>query len=390
MMPRPAPSSSPVRQGIVRPGLLARSARAEVARAIGEFGAIRPVLITDGEARTALACPVDGLEPAGFEELASMAAGTLSLALSRTRALALAPVSVPCASGPLAVALGAAPCWEEVRALASGQAAPRIGGIDVADSTAAAAVELAKLARLLPASLMVPAQALSGTDISRLLSTRATDVLGFRAGRADALHEASRARVPLPGAPDCEFIVFRDDMGGEWTAIRVGEPQLRAAIPVRLHSACLTGDAFGSLRCDCGDQLRMAVATLQHRGGGYLCYLDQEGCGIGLVNKMRAYRLQDSGLDTIDANTALGFERDERDYTVAARMLRLLGVSRVALLTNNPAKLDALESAGLVVSERVPLLAPVGGGNRRYLEAKRQRAGHLLGALTEHDARPAA
>ena len=155
----------------------------------------------------------------------------------------------------------------------------------------------------------------------------------------------------------------------------------QVAVPVRLHSACLTGDAFGSRRCDCGDQLRMAIARIDALGGGVLVYLAQEGCGLGLGNKMRAYRMQDQGLDTIDANLALGFERDERRYEPAARMLAAIGIDRVALLTNNPSKLDALRAAGIEVCERIPLLAPVGGDNHRYLETKRMRAGHLLDTL---------
>jgi GTP cyclohydrolase II len=176
-----------------------------------------------------------------------------------------------------------------------------------------------------------------------------------------------------------ELQVFRDDLGQSWSMIRVGRVDPSRPVPVRLHSACLTGDAFGSLRCDCGDQLQMAIAAIDALGGGVLLYLAQEGCGLGLANKMRAYRLQDDGLDTLDANTALGFETDERRYDAAARMLRAVGIERVALLTNNPSKLAALRAAGLDVGEPIPLLAPVRGGNRRYLDAKRRRAGHLNG-----------
>jgi GTP cyclohydrolase II len=170
-------------------------------------------------------------------------------------------------------------------------------------------------------------------------------------------------------------------MGGTPIAVVVGKPDLAQPVPVRLHSACLTGDVFGSRRCDCGDQLRLALPQLEQRGGGIILYLEQEGRGLGLANKIRTYQLQDSGLDTVDANTVLGFDDDERDYGVAVRMLQVLGCSRVRLLTNNPAKLDGLSQAGIDVSGRVPLQGPINSDNRRYLTAKATRAGHKLDHL---------
>ena len=145
--------------------------------------------------------------------------------------------------------------------------------------------------------------------------------------------------------------MFRDVIGGSSVAVVVGKPDFSKPVPVRLHSACLTGDVFGSRRCDCGDQLKLALARLDEAGGGVILYLDQEGRGVGLVNKMRAYQLQDEGLDTVDANTTLGFDDDERDYGIAARMLEMLGCTRVRLLTNNPAKLEGVSAAGIDVSE---------------------------------------
>ena len=164
-------------------------------------------------------------------------------------------------------------------------------------------------------------------------------------------------------------------------------------MPLRLHSACLTGDVFGSRRCDCGDQLRLALSRLDDEGGGIILYLEQEGRGLGLANKMRAYKLQDDGLDTLDANTMLGFDDDERDYGIAVRMLQILGCTRVKLLTNNPAKLDWLTKAGIEVCGRIPLHGPVNADNRRYLTAKAMRAGHkldhLMTALSEPAETPA-
>jgi GTP cyclohydrolase II len=160
-------------------------------------------------------------------------------------------------------------------------------------------------------------------------------------------------------------------------------------VPLRLHSACLTGDVFGSRRCDCGDQLRLALRRLEEEGGGIILYLEQEGRGLGLANKMRTYKLQDEGLDTLDANTTLGFDDDERDYGVAARMLQILGCTRVKVLTNNPAKLDGLMQAGIEVCGRIPLHGPVNADNRRYLTAKAMRAGHKLDHLTTAPSDPA-
>jgi GTP cyclohydrolase II len=219
------------------------------------------------------------------------------------------------------------------------------------------------------------------------MSVTADAIAPFHQMAVASLAIAAEASIPLEGGIAARFVVFRDAIGGTATAVVVGMPDFSKPMPVRLHSACLTGDVFGSRRCDCGDQLRLALRCLDERGGGIILYLEQEGRGLGLANKMRAYRLQDAGLDTLDANATLGFEDDERDYGVAARMLRILGCTRVRLLTNNPAKLDGLVQAGIEVVGRIPLQGPVNADNRRYLTAKATRAGHkldhLLGALAE-------
>ena len=164
----------------------------------------------------------------------------------------------------------------------------------------------------------------------------------FREKATQSLTIAGEAYVPLSSGVRTRFVVFRDAFGDDPVAVIVGTPDLSKPVPVRIHSACLTGDVFGSRRCDCGDQLKLALARLQEAGGGIILYLAQEGRGVGLANKMRTYKLQDGGLDTVDANTTLGFDDDERDYGVAVRMLQMLGCTRVVLLTNNPAKLDGL------------------------------------------------
>jgi GTP cyclohydrolase II len=177
--------------------------------------------------------------------------------------------------------------------------------------------------------------------------------------------------------------VFRDAVGASPVAIIVGEPDFSAPVAVRVHSACLTGDVFGSRRCDCGAQLKLAIAQLSESGGGVVLYLEQEGRGLGLANKMRAYELQDGGLDTMDANMMLGFDDDERDYGVAARMLRMIGAKRVLLLTNNPGKLEALSEGGVDIAARVPLHTRINPENRRYLATKAARAGHWLEDMLE-------
>jgi GTP cyclohydrolase II len=211
-----------------------------------------------------------------------------------------------------------------------------------------------------------------------LMTVAAKAVAKFRHEIIRSLAIASEANVPLTNGVSTRFVVFRDAIGASQVAIIVGDPDYSEPVPVRLHSACLTGDVFGSRRCDCGDQLKLAVTHLKEAGGGVILYLQQEGRGLGLANKMRAYALQDLGLDTVDANTTLGFDDDERNYDAAARMLEILGCNRVIMLTNNPHKLDGLADAGIEISSRLPLATPIHAHNRRYLSALALRAGHML------------
>jgi GTP cyclohydrolase II len=198
-----------------------------------------------------------------------------------------------------------------------------------------------------------------------------------RRDSGSAVTFAAESTIPLSGF-SVRFVVFRDGTGGTPIAVIVGSPDLTQPVPVRLHSACLTGDVFSSRRCDCGDQLRLAFVKLAQHGGGIVLYLEQEGRGLGLVNKIRTYQLQDRGLDTFDANSVLGFDDDERHYGIAVRMLQMLGCTRVRLMTNNPSKLDGLSRAGIDVSGRMPLHGPINASNRRYLAAKATRGGHQL------------
>jgi GTP cyclohydrolase II len=232
---------------------------------------------------------------------------------------------------------------------------------------AGAALRLARLAGLLPACF-VGGRA-DETRVSSAEVAEARDQIDLRI--------ASRARLPTAAAERAEIIAFRiAGDSAEHVALLIGAPDGRPPL-VRLHSECLTGDVLGSLKCDCGPQLDAALAAIAAAGWGILLYLRQEGRGIGLVNKLRAYALQDQGFDTVDANIRLGFGDDERDFTVAARMLAKLGQEEVRLLTNNPRKLAGLEAAGVQVVERVPLKAGENLHNRSYLDTKRERSGHL-------------
>ena len=233
------------------------------------------------------------------------------------------------------------------------------------EQEAAAALKLARLSGLLPALWVVKS--------ASALTVEARTI----ADASPSVELVARAALPLDGLPDTQIVAFRGtDDGAEHVALVVGafggKPPL-----VRLHSECLTGDVFGSLKCDCGPQLREALRIIGAEGGGVLLYLRQEGRGIGLANKLRAYALQDRGLDTVDANRRLGFADDERDYGHAAAMLGALGIDRVRLLTNNPAKMAGLEEAGVTVTDRVAHHMPANPHNADYLATKRKRSGHL-------------
>ena len=239
----------------------------------------------------------------------------------------------------------------------------------------AAAVKLVKLAGLLPAVVAGPAN-VAPLDAAQVAMS---DVRDYHAAVVRSLKVVTRARVPLEAAEQAEVIAFRAGSGEpEHIAILIGDPPRDQPVLTRLHSECFTGDLLGSLRCDCGEQLREALASIAKAGGGVLLYLAQEGRGIGLINKLRAYRLQDQGFDTVEANERLGFESDERLYGIAARMLALLGFKSVRLMTNNPKKVEALAAAGILVSERVPHAFPATAHNRDYLRTKAEKSGHLL------------
>jgi GTP cyclohydrolase II len=346
-----------------------------VSRALAELQALRPVRINAfGEALFVL--PVEGLDDRRLAEFVSLCRPEIPhLIITKQRALAIGANG---AATPLVLQLPEALVSKDVLELVAARRSRIVANTKVAGFAAAAAIQLIKLSHGLPAVLAAN-MAHHGIDPDHsIVAVHAKAVGHFAADAVKSLSVASDAVVPLASGVAARFIVFRDATGTDQVAIIVGKPDYTKPVPVRLHSTCLTGDVFGSRRCDCGDQLALALTRLEDLGGGVILYLAQEGRGLGLANKMRAYRLQDEGLDTLDANTTLGFDDDERDYGVAARMLQMLHCSRILLLTNNPAKLDGLTQAGIEISARVPLEAPINPHNRRYLSTKAARSGHQL------------
>ena len=286
--------------------------------------------------------------------------------------------------GALSLTLPAGATAGEILRLsaASGKHLSGRGELRPASPLEAAALTLARLGRLLPA--LVSAEVTSdGLDHVRqrgVMEIRTEEIEHVAGAGTLGVRRITEAPVPLEEAENARFVLFRE-AGGlyEHVAILIGLPESWPdPVPVRLHSACLTGDLYGSLRCDCGEQLRGSLRAFVTKGGGVLLYLAQEGRGIGLANKLRAYALQEEGLDTIEADCTLGFGPDERTYEAAISMLAEFGVRRVELLTNNPEKVAALEAGGIEVLRREPLHGTLNRHNLPYVRAKVDRAGHWL------------
>ena len=346
-------------------------------RACAEFRSGRPVLIADG-GEALFTFPVEGLTADRFTAFTKLSAPIfprLAVTARRARALGLD------AAEPVALALTRDADANTILSLVADANIDRVVEATPAGVAASAGIELAKITLGLPAVLTAPAPA-ARSDI-QVITVDAKAVARFRRSAIRSLKISAEADIPLHGGLNARFVVFSEAIGGGSVAIIVGKPDLTRPVPVRLHSACLTGDVFGSRRCDCGDQLRLSLTLLDQAGGGIVLYLAQEGRGLGLANKIRAYKLQNAGLDTVDANTTLGFDDDERDYAVAARMLEMLACTRVLLLTNNPTKLESLAGNGIEICGRLPLVTPVHADNRRYLTAKATRAGHRLDHLMD-------
>ncbi|HEX6218978.1 MAG TPA: GTP cyclohydrolase II [Sphingomicrobium sp.] len=348
------------------------TAAADIRRAIAALRGGRPVRIEGNGPVTVLAVEtatgalLDLLDPDR----------SAPLLLSGARAAALSLANERDAADPARPVLVERAAWlDQAAALALADPAldfsrPPTGPLQplaLADPvTAGAALVLARSAGLLPALWLVAADAAATVTREEIDEVSRPEVAII-----------ARAKLPIEGLPETQIIAFRaSDDGQDHVALIVGafggQPPL-----VRLHSECLTGDVFGSLKCDCGPQLRQALGLIGDAGGGVLLYLRQEGRGIGLANKLRAYALQDRGLDTVDANLRLGFADDERDYGHAAAILTALGIHEVRLLTNNPAKVAGLEASGIKVVERVGHHMPANPHNADYLAVKREKSGHL-------------
>jgi GTP cyclohydrolase II len=344
----------------------------QVERAISEYRSGRAVFIQDGD-HSAVVMGVENCDEANMAAFAALASGPARLVLpaARLRRLGLNRQTAGSLSLPVL------DCGRiETLALKVGAHidAP-VSPIEPPDD---AGLELARLCLVSPAVVIANAR----TDLSEdsaLAVVNADAIRHYRSEAASRLTIISRAPVPLEGAPTTEFVVFRGGEGmRDQVAIRIGNPDLKAPMPVRIHSACLTGDLFGSLKCDCGDQLRGTVKWMADNGGGILLYLDQEGRGNGLANKIRAYQLQSQGWDTYDADEELGFDLDQRRFDFAAEMLKQLGVLRVSLFTNNPQKIAALSQAGIEVMSEKRVIGRQTAENVSYLASKRDRAGHVI------------
>lgn len=342
-----------------------------------------PVAVFDGN-NAALVMAAEVVSAERLADLRGMA-GILELAITLRRATTLktaaydgdvARIVVPADAGISWVHAMADPSQDLLSPMKGPFQAIRGGTADIHR----ASIALAKRAHLLPSAVML----VLGRDQVEKLAQRynlnrieAADLLGME--EVTVLKEVSAARVPLEVSDQGRVRVFRPRNGGEeHYAIEIGNPSRTEPVLSRLHSACFTGDLIGSLKCDCGPQLQAALAQIGSEGAGVLLYMNQEGRGIGLANKMRAYALQDQGFDTVEANHRLGFEDDERDFRLGAEILKAMGFDAVRLMTNNPNKVAMMEASGVKVAERVPLKVGENPHNHEYLATKAKKSGHLL------------
>lgn len=341
----------------------------ELERAIAELRFGRPVVLLDG-AKWLAALALDCVTPEIYAQFAAATDHQHSLLLTGPRAERLGVAGKQGIAVPLkGVGFDAA----SRLSYALDETLP--SNWKDADHAMLTAAELARSALLLPAVVCAHIEDIS----SRFAACHKLDsaILSQVDHSRQHLEKIARTRVPLKDIGDAEFVIFRGGVAQrDQVAIVVGEPDLSRPVPVRIHSSCLTGDLFGSLKCDCGDQLITGLAALKEAGGGVLIYLDQEGRGTGIGSKMRAYGYQHLGLDTIDADAELGFESDHRRYETAVAMLRLLSIPSVVLYSNNPSKVAALQAGGVAVESRKSVFGDITAENLNYLRTKMLRAGH--------------
>lgn len=357
-------AQSPFAQNLMDPSV-------EIERAVSELRYGRPIIMVSGDERLAVLA-LDSVTPETYNQFADVSENRHVLVLTAERAARLGlpatkPVSIPLsgvdyqAAGRLSYALDC-------------ESPAEFGH---ASGLAAHSAELARLALLLPTMVCTPIDA-ADTRFSGCVQINLSTIRAGQAARQN-FQQVVRTPVPLKDYGNSEFIVFRGGLAQkDQVAIVVGKPDFSKPVPIRIHSSCITGDLYGSLKCDCGDQLRNGLDLLVQSGGGVLLYLDQEGRGTGIGAKMRAYGYQHKGLDTIDADAELGLSADHRRYEAAVAMLELLGIRDVIVYTNNPTKIAALRDAGIRVSSRTPVLGRVTVENENYLRTKTLRAGHML------------
>lgn len=353
------------------PTLTERLARARTDLRLG-----LPVVLRGGE-RMVLVLAADGLTEARFDD--ARALGEPVLAITAHRAETLHARAYDGDMARLQVPGDADASWLRGVAdpkddLSQPMKGPFVSLRDGHTALERVALALVKSARLLPAALVVPVTEIS-PDWTALDAAAVAEALTRPVSHAEVV----AGRVPVEVSAAGRVHVFRPDDGGEdHVAVEIGRPARQGTPLVRLHSACFTGDVLGSVKCDCGPQLRAALAAMGQAGEGVLLYLSQEGRGIGLANKLRAYALQDQGFDTVEANHRLGFEDDERDFRTGADILKRMGFRRIRLMTNNPAKVEMMARNGIEVVERVPLVVGRRAENAGYLDVKARKSGHIL------------
>ena len=367
----------------------------EAERSLFDLQRGRPVLVSTSSGLSpengVLLAAVEGLTSETLDRLRSLNGDAIRLAVTNHRARVMGLVSSGQGQDGMSLCLNRDASPAEMFRLSSsaGNYAAVAVGLSEASTSQIGGLTLARLARLLPAIIGVRVDASNIESLraelesAAILTVTTKEITAMARNSSVEVTHVSDGPVPLEEAENARFMSFREANGIlEHVAVLIGDRESWPdPVPVRIHSACLTGDLFGSLRCDCGDQLRGSLRVFAASGGGVLLYLAQEGRGIGFGNKLRAYTLQQEGLDTVDADYTLGFGADERRYDAAVEMLRHLRIDRVQLLTNNPEKVRAVQEGGLQVIDRQPLYGTLNRHNLRYVKAKVQRAGHWLGEM---------